>query len=283
MKSRPSWLLVGVTAWAIAATVLALWPQLQARPPVVPSLEAPGPRPMVGEQPAVAVQVPGVSTRCLPCGPSALSAGESPPTRPSVRELDLIKRCEQDHEKEECDQLGDLYRDGREGTVIDLVRAAKYAQLACARGHRGACRDLAEALWFGHGVPQDQRRSLQLYEQRCSDDATGCDALGLALREDGPMRDLPRALVAFQRGCAARSSFSCYLAGELLLDQKEDLQAGAAFLETACDLGSSEACEDLAHLHGRSGALPAESRVRADLERACHLGSMSACDELHVK
>lgn len=230
--------------------------------------------------------------RCPPCGPPATTGAVLAPAatgaallspRPSERELELTTRCERDHDPEQCELLADLFQEGREGLAFDLVLAAKYAQLACEGGARFACRNLAQALWLGHGIPQDQRRALRLYEQLCQQDATRCVALGLALKDDGPLHDVHRAVVTFQRGCAARDSFACFLAGDLLTRRKEDLQAGVAFLETACDLGRSEGCERLAELHRRSGAFPDEARGRTALERACRLGAMTACDELHAK
>ena len=285
MNHRASWLLLGVTAWAIAATVAALRPS--SGPPGIGSAGVPCPvvAPLEATaRPQPLVERPVLAEQCPPCGALATSpAAATLPSPPGARELDLINRCEREHEFEWCDTLSDLYREGREGVAIDLVRAAKYAQLACDGGERGACRDVADALWSGHGVPQDQRRALRLFEQLCEDDSTRCFWLGSALREAGPLRDLPRALATFQRACAERHALSCLAAGELLLERKQDQQAGAAFLETSCDLGLSMACEALADLHRRSGALPDEARLRSDLERACKLGAMAACDELHAK
>jgi TPR repeat protein len=123
----------------------------------------------------------------------------------------------------------------------------------CKLGEAGACLDLGvdESMGLG-GATQDYGAALEHFTAACEGGlAAGCRYVGM-LHVEGKLGnpDPASALTWFETGCKKDDSDSCFNAGVLIIESGVggDLDAAAAYMTHACELGDTDGCAAVAKL-----------------------------------
>ncbi len=183
-----------------------------------------------------------------------------------------------------CRTLGILHDRGA-GEDDATLAASRYDQ-ACARGHAGACDDLADRYRAGRGVELDAARAASLYEQACDGgNARGCHMLGW-LHQDGEGVPVDRVYAAalYERACDAGFAAGCVNLGwsyQHGAGVPADPAWAARLYEIACEQGNAGGCEWLGTRYHAGEGVPRDVLRAAELfEVACDRGQASACVNL---
>lgn len=127
--------------------------------------------------------------------------------------------------EEACQNLAIVYI--REDSPESEAKAVALFEASCARGYPDACTDLADRLFAGRGVKQDQERAISLLERVCEKDhAYGCAFYAKALYRSSAPGDRERRLRAIeisQKSCAMGSPRGCLWAGEFAEEVEDSL------------------------------------------------------------
>jgi hypothetical protein len=96
----------------------------------------------------------------------------------------------------------------------------------------------------------------------------------------GPV-DMARAISYWERACARRHPFSCYLAGHHLVRQEKSKEEGIKLLSRGCRLNISRACFQLGNVYlaARSDKEKLK-KARLAFTRGCELGIPVSCSNL---
>jgi TPR repeat protein len=120
----------------------------------------------------------------------------------------------------------------------------------------------------------------------CAKDvAASCYAVGQAystgaFENETVEKDRVKSAEAFAKACAAKHAEACHMSGHALFEGwagEPNAEAGLATLGTACELGSGDACYDVAQTQWDNGDY---TNGIAGLERACELTSSKGCAAL---
>ncbi len=177
--------------------------------------------------------------------------------------------------------------------LVPLTRilAATYSAIACKSGIVASCSDLGTAYRTGDGVPRDDFRAAELYEQACEGGyAEGCDQLGgLFSLGEGVPQDASRAAELIERGCKGGHLPGCFALAEMYYEGKgvrEDRAQATDFLmrvRRACDRGEAEGCYFVGLAYD-SGIVVGKNRAYATgiYRQACGDGYAEGCFRLGI-
>lgn len=144
------------------------------------------------------------------------------------------------------------------GCTQDVQASLALFEQLCEGAHPLGCASLADAYWFGRGVPRDQPRAVELYRTSCRAEAPhGCGALARYLwkhREAG-LEEVTRLAL---RSCEREgSSRSCAYVGCLASMDGAELPEGhdaTHYLDMACDPDQVQRVELALCVPGRGAA-----------------------------
>jgi TPR repeat protein len=97
---------------------------------------------------------------------SAYSEGRGVPMDP-VRAAQLYDRACQHGNGNGCNNLGQLFQEGRVNDGKDPAHAAPLYDRACRLGNPSGCNNLGILLAEGHGVKRDAQRARQVWRRAC--------------------------------------------------------------------------------------------------------------------
>lgn len=168
------------------------------------------------------------------------------------------------------------------GTKSDPPAALALLQRGCTGGSGIACNGAAVMLEFGVRVPKDAARAQAILEDGCAKKLEEtCQALAtLYVQRDASHVARPLAILSAE--CEAGVAQPCAMATSLLLEDHEDVKldqvAGHRYAKRGCDLGSHDACAQLAlFLLTGQGTTKDEAGGATLAQRACEGGSALGC------
>jgi TPR repeat protein/membrane associated rhomboid family serine protease len=160
----------------------------------------------------------------------------------------------------------------------DSPAARDYMERGCRAGSGASCTALGLTLVGPAGGAAAARPLAMACELG---DAEGCRLWGMLLDAgQGVPRDVPRAMVAYERGCDGRDAFACLRLANAVHQGRgiaRDPKRAAALALESCDLGEPRGCTlrgmQLVAGNDMSGGI-------RQFERACSAGESIACTEL---
>ena len=178
------------------------------------------------------------------CATIAKGPGPGGGKSQSEQANDAQTKCEKNNDPEACATYGGALMLGKGGLTKDEKKGAETVKKACDAGAGFGCELYARALERGMGVAPDPAGMKQYMEKGCSLGAGGaCRSFALSFDTADPKR-IP-------------------------------------FLEKACEKDDGLGCMGLgaAYLHGNQGAPKDPAKAKQFLQKACDLGTSSACDK----
>ena len=176
----------------------------------------------------------------------------------------------------------------REGRHMGTERLVRVVTLLCSEGSAPACNELGN-MHVGGAIPGSvttdatpffARACMLGREQGCANLAILHVFHGGA---EGVDDALAQAFTTLDAGCVGGDALSCYLLGSAMARgaglPQNDQRALEMYL-LACELGSGDACWELATTGQQSGQPGDDVRSRAAVTRACELGNVAACEWL---
>lgn len=155
--------------------------------------------------------------------------------------------CEEEGKAEDCAVLGTYHLLGFAGKA-DPALAVKAFARGCEGGQLAACTSLGQILVTGTGVEPDYDRAFATLKLACDGgDVAGCTWLGLCEHKGrGTAVNLESAKTRYSVGCEAGVPFGC-IGMARLHEQgdgvKKDAKARRRYLDRACKLGETSACD----------------------------------------
>jgi hypothetical protein len=183
-----------------------------------------------------------------------------------------------------ANELGVIYMEGKLAEQ-NRAAAGHYFAVACQAGNADGCANLATQFLFLHEAKSDKDvvRALKRLERECGETSDGraCYLMGYAYENGmGRPRDEARARQLYADGCRRGNLDACKaLVRTSCSGSGEPIELGAviATLEAAGTAGDAESCVYVAYTSLIQGD---EAKARAWLEKACALGSTFACEAL---
>jgi len=182
-----------------------------------------------------------------------------------------------------CATLAVMHREGA-GVAKNWVKAAAFAERACAKDVTTGCRVMAQAKLGGDGVAKDGPGAIKLLERTCeAGDGKGCVELGIARLADKKVAG--DAQYAFRRACYGGGEHEgCAWLGTLYAEGKGGMtvnpKLAAPFFEKGCKEGSARACDGLGDLlKAGKGVAKDAARAKELFAKACTGGHQPACSK----
>ncbi len=216
------------------------------------------------------------ATALVALGTSAFAvaqAAPAPAAAPTSYIDELVKRA---------DTLLQATGKNRNGAL-----AAKLLAEASAAGNTGAMRRLAALLIKGDGIAADPKRAEALLNQAIAAGATSTnESLGDLYRADTPLKDVAKAVDAYQKAVDAGSTSAMRKLAALLVKGEGSVAAdpsrAAALIQQAISAGadSKSTNEALGDLYRADTALKDMTKAVAAYQQAADGGNMSAVRKL---
>jgi TPR repeat protein len=210
------------------------------------------------------------------------TSGASLPKNPEKARPLLERACQNGYPRG-CRGLGSIYFEGM-GVAVDKDLAARTWAKGCDGCDMGSCAKLAVIVENGDGVPKDDARAFELYQQACSSGIQpACNNLGLFfLRGSAAVpKDVGRARTLFEHACLNGLIDGCFNLGLVYANgpvEIRDPRNAVLYFEKACESGDANGCCNAVVVSERFGR---DANKREPLARkACKLGSQQCCEIL---
>lgn len=157
---------------------------------------------------------------CQEC-PECILPPPPPPNQCKKGDLkDCTKQCEEGH-MGSCNTLGTMYDHGK-GVPEDDKKAMELYNKACDGGEPKACYNLGYIYDHGKGVPEDDEKASEFYKKACDGgDPGGCNTLGVMYDDGkGVPEDDEKAVELFKKACDGGSGLACRNVGLMYDDGK---------------------------------------------------------------
>lgn len=184
-----------------------------------------------------------------------------------------------------CGFAGDLHRDGKLSTGVDVARAVELYDLGCGAVEPTAhgCRQVAHYRREGTDVPKDLLAVARALTVACRVEGETCMDADAALKEAGAGADDQAALrAAIEEGCGRGLEVAC--ASYALLQRHgghavaKDLKDSARRLGASCERGYLHGCFLWAAVYEYGlGIAPDKEQAKAVYKRACDGGYHEGC------
>lgn len=164
-----------------------------------------------------------------------------------------------------------------EGGPVDLGRSIRLIKTACDGGLLKSCGQQADDVLEGVGQPADPASAVVMLDEICTrGHSRSCNTLGVAFDNGrtGVPVDKARAKALFDKACGMDNARACL---NMVFHTEEALHAG--FKKKACDLGSSDGCNDFAYVVENDGD---QARARTLYAKACDMGNALACENAGI-
>jgi TPR repeat protein len=153
---------------------------------------------------------------------------------------------------------------------------------ACNQGAQSACYRLAWLTWHGNGVPRDEGRAMQMYDEACrAGSGAACTEAGQLSSSSADRH--AEALALLERACGLDDPQGCLLLASAFamgtIAPRDDARATPIY-EKACALGSALGCYNTGLMYNLGRGVPVD-HVRAFRAYAegCAMGSTTACTD----
>jgi len=193
--------------------------------------------------------------------------------------------CKQNVEEtfQACKSLCHTVATAKEGPHKSLSEQADDAEAKCNKGDAESCATIGGAYLLGKGgKTKDEAKGLALVKKACDGkSAFGCEIYGRALDEGkGIAIDKEGAKSFFKQSCDLGGAGGCRA---LALQMETADPARIPLLDKACSKDDKLGCMGLgaAYLHGNQGAPKDLAKAKQFLQKACDLGATTACDKAH--
>lgn len=155
---------------------------------------------------------------------------------------DAEKKC-QKGDAESCATIGGAYLLGKGGKEKNEAKGIELVKKACEGKSAFGCEIYARVFDDGRGAPVDKEKAKELFKQSCDlGGGGGCRALALKLETADPAR-----IPLLDKACAKDDKLGCMGLGAAYLHGNQgapkDLPKAKQFLQKACDLGATSACD----------------------------------------
>ncbi|HEY5921782.1 MAG TPA: tetratricopeptide repeat protein [Kofleriaceae bacterium] len=169
----------------------------------------------------------------------------------------------------------------KDGPKKSLAEQADDAETKCTKGDAESCALIGGAYLTGKGgKTKDEPKGVEFLTKACDlKSGMGCEFLGRAYEEArGVTMDKEKAKALFKQSCDIGEGGGCR-AYALKFEFSDP--ARIPFLEKACTKDDKLGCMGLgaAYLHGNQGAKKDLPKAKQFLQKACDLGATSACDK----
>lgn len=167
-----------------------------------------------------------------------------------------------------CALLGLIHEKGR-GVAVDFVRAARYYDEACGKGHLRSCLVIAQRAAAG-------RPAVLAYERACqAGSGFACAAAAQHhARGVGVAQSTRTAGDLFVHGCSLGNPAACVMGAELLQSDDTEGRRATRLAWEACNIGIPDGCLLLGEMIERDH--PA-TRAFEVYHHACELGDRRGC------
>lgn len=170
---------------------------------------------------------------------------------------------------------------GKGGGGKSMAEQADDAETKCGNGDADACATIGGAYLLGKGgKAQDEKKGVELLKKACDGkSAFGCEIYGRALDEGrGLAVDKEGAKEQFEKACNLGGGGGCRA---LAMRFETSDPARIPLLDKACQKEDKLGCMGLgaAYLHGNQGAPKDLPKAKQFLQKACDLGATTACDK----
>ncbi|MFH1893793.1 MAG: tetratricopeptide repeat protein [Candidatus Zixiibacteriota bacterium] len=156
---------------------------------------------------------------------------------------------------------------------------------ACSQGYGRHCYELGRMWANGRGGPVDMSRAISYYERACAKrHPFSCYLAGQHLEEGTREKDKERGIKLLSRACRFNISQACFRVGNVYLAARSDsekLRKARLAFTRGCELGIPVSCSNLGYTweHGLGG--PNDLRVARDwYNTACSRGAAIGCNNL---
>lgn len=191
--------------------------------------------------------------------------------------------CRQNVEEtfQACRGLCKTVANGPKGKGKSLAEQVDEAEAKCNKGDAESCANLGGAYLLGKGGKEkDEKKALELLKKACDGkSAFGCEICARALDEGrGTAPDKDGAKQYFEKACNLGSGGGCR---SLAMRYEISDPARIPLLDKACKKDDNLGCMGLgaAYLHGNQGAPKDLAKAKQFLQKACDLGATSACEK----
>lgn len=222
----------------------------------------------------------GVSLRCLDAADLAQLIDVNPDRAMIAR---LYGTACDGGVTEACEELGDQYFEGN-GVEKSFPKAARFYQSACETDPQSrACIKWAEMLFYGRGIPPDEKRAVQYFDQGCKDGKIeSCDLLGEAFESGrGVPMDEKRAVLLWRTACEQGYLISCPSFGVMLVEGagvEKDESKGFDLLNRSCDQNVRDSCTILSiALLDKDPSLENKGKAFKTFQESCETGDYVSC------
>jgi TPR repeat protein len=176
------------------------------------------------------------------CIMAAKSAEKGPRKSMSEQADEAETKCDKG-DAESCATIGGAYLLGKGGKTKDEAKGLALVKKACDGKSAFGCEIYGRALDEGKGIAPDKEGAKSFFKQSCDlGGAGGCRALALQMDTADPAR-----IPLLDKACGKDDKLGCMGLGAAYLHGNQgapkDLAKAKQFLQKACDLGATTACD----------------------------------------
>ena len=173
----------------------------------------------------------------------------------------------------------------KEGRHMGTEKLVRVVTILCSEGSAPACNELGN-MHVGGEIPGSVTAdATPFFARACTlGRAPGCANLAILHvfhgGAEGVDDALAQAFTTLDAGCVGGDALSCYLLGSAMArgaGLPQDDQGALEMYLLACELGSGDACWELALAGQQSGQPGDDVRSLAAATKACELGNAAAC------
>ncbi len=180
-----------------------------------------------------------------------------------------------------CKTIADVDKNKGKGKGKSMAEQADDAETKCEKGDAESCATIGGAYLLGKGGKvKDEAKGVALLKKACDGkSAFGCEIYGRALDDGrGVTVDKEGAKAHFQKSCDLGCGGGCRA---LAMRYEVSDPARIPLLDKACQKDDKLGCMGLgaAYLHGNQGAKKDLPKAKTFLQKACDLGATSACEK----
>lgn len=174
------------------------------------------------------------------------------------------------------------------GSGADHEAAGRLFHRACSLGSASGCRNLGTKFSFGEigatGNPPAPNHKLAVvyFRKACTLDANECSWLGGQYETgEGIDKDLVEAQRLYDKSCAAKDGYGCYLAAQLMGKVGNHTPAQILqFYTLGCDYDNVGACAEASRRYANGVGVKANpAKAKALQQRACSLDSFKSLEK----
>lgn len=188
-------------------------------------------------------------------------------------------------EVEGCVKVGRMYMEGYlEGGEMkrDIKKGEKYLRIACDKGAKEVCMELAERYLNGDVLEKNVKKGVGYLKLACKKGfAEGCFTLGMEyIIGEKVKKDLSEGERYLTLACEKGNVKACFEVGFRYFwsEREDEVKKGEMYLKIACERGEIKGCLELLHKYRGSGENSEDmKRLMGYLEEVCVNKNSEVC------